>query len=203
MRLRALKSLPANRSPLHANRVSGKGCRRAPGNGFPGARDERPQTTSGRVFFLTETVNGPMRPLQTAENPGCSAETGKIRVAQDCVVGWKDSNLQPDHYGASSRWGSAMLRLTSARNSAIRRWPPACVLPGNRVSISLFLIRRARHRRAGGPRDRSGNAPFLSLRRCSTTRFLKVPPFAQRGAYPHRKCPLMLFVMDQSFSYGA
>jgi hypothetical protein len=46
-----------------------------------------PQTTSGRASFLTETVNGPMRRLQTAENPECSAETGKIRVAQDCVVG--------------------------------------------------------------------------------------------------------------------
>jgi hypothetical protein len=31
-------------------------------------------------------VNGPTRLLRTAENPGCSAETGKIRVARDCVV---------------------------------------------------------------------------------------------------------------------
>ena len=77
----------SNRSPWHANRVSGKRPRRAPGNGFPDARDERPQTTSGRASFLTETVNGPTRLLRTAENPGCSAETRKIRVARDCVVG--------------------------------------------------------------------------------------------------------------------
>ena len=77
----------AYRPGRNAQQASGKRLRRAPGNGFPDARDERPQTTSGRASFLTETVNGPTRPLRTAENPGCSAETGKIRVARDCVVG--------------------------------------------------------------------------------------------------------------------
>src|SRR6266700_3496815 len=51
------------------------------------ARDEGPQSASGRSAFPAETANGPLHPSQTAENRGCSAETGNSGLAQDCVVG--------------------------------------------------------------------------------------------------------------------
>jgi hypothetical protein len=49
-------------------------------------RDEGPQSASGRSSFPAETANGPLHPPQTAENRGCSAETGNSGLAQDCVV---------------------------------------------------------------------------------------------------------------------
>src|SRR6266536_4037816 len=51
------------------------------------ARDEGPQSASGRSSFPAETANGRLHPPQTAENRGCSAETGNSGLAQDCVVG--------------------------------------------------------------------------------------------------------------------
>src|SRR6266496_6258545 len=51
------------------------------------ARDEGPQSASGRSSFPAETANGPLHPPQTAENRGYSAETGNSGLAQDCVVG--------------------------------------------------------------------------------------------------------------------
>src|SRR5712692_211672 len=85
-------------------------------------RDEGAESASERSSFPGETANGPLHPPQTAENRGCSAETGNSGLAQDCVVGpgglepatrrlWsegfrgdgelggrEDSNRQPDRY---------------------------------------------------------------------------------------------------------
>src|SRR6266487_6626091 len=57
------------------------------GHWISDARDEGPQSASGRSAFPAETANGPLHPSQTAENRGCSAETGNSGLAQDCVVG--------------------------------------------------------------------------------------------------------------------
>jgi hypothetical protein len=54
------------------------------GKQISGVRDEGPQSASGRSSFPAETANGLLHPPQTAENRGCSAETGR----------------QPDGYGA-------------------------------------------------------------------------------------------------------
>src|SRR6266446_7986778 len=91
-----------NQSLSDANRVSGRA--------FPAHREtvfgrqrRNAQTASGRSFFLTETVNLPMHARQTVENRGCSAETRKSQIAQDCVVG--PGGLEPP-----TRWllGSAL-----------------------------------------------------------------------------------------------
>jgi hypothetical protein len=75
-----------NQSLSDANRVSGRAFP-AHGETVFGRQRRNAQTASRRSFFLTETVNLPMPPRQTVENRGCSAETRKSQIAQDCVVG--------------------------------------------------------------------------------------------------------------------
>src|SRR6266700_6737262 len=53
-----------------------------PGKRISDVRDEGPQSASGRSSFPAETANGPLHPPQTAENRGCSAETGNSGLAQ-------------------------------------------------------------------------------------------------------------------------
>jgi hypothetical protein len=63
------------------------GLHRATGNGFRTPETKGPNPASGRSSFPAETANGPLHPPQTAENRGCSAQTGNSGLAQDCVVG--------------------------------------------------------------------------------------------------------------------
>src|SRR6266567_4123151 len=69
---------------------SGRGPSPRTGKRISDARDEGPQSASGRSSFPAATANGPLHPPQTAENRGCSAETGNSGLAQDCVVGLGD-----------------------------------------------------------------------------------------------------------------
>jgi len=61
---------------------SGRGPSPRTGKRISDARDEGPQSASGRSSFPAATANGPLHPPQTAENRGCSAETGNSGLAQ-------------------------------------------------------------------------------------------------------------------------
>jgi hypothetical protein len=72
------KSLHANRSLSHANRVSGRCLPRAPGNGF------RMPETEGYKLPPCRDWKPTYSPPQ---NRGYSANARKSRLAQECVVG--------------------------------------------------------------------------------------------------------------------
>jgi hypothetical protein len=77
----------------------------------------RPQSASGRSSFPAETANGPLHPPQTAENRGCSAETGNSGLAQDCVVG--PGGLEP----ATRRlWSEGIPRRRGTRGWRRTAW---------------------------------------------------------------------------------
>ena len=87
----------ANRSLSHANRVSGRGLHRAPGNGFSDARDGRPQTTHGRSIFAAETARPVYRGTARKLRAICR-RPGNAGSQWTAWWGWKDSNLQPRRY---------------------------------------------------------------------------------------------------------
>jgi hypothetical protein len=84
---------------LHANRT---------GKRISDVRDEGPQSASERSSFPAETANGPLHPPQTAENRGCSAETGNAGLAQDCVV--EPGGLEPATRSLSAPAGKFRIR---------------------------------------------------------------------------------------------
>src|SRR5258708_10429700 len=59
---------------------------RPPGNGFQTPRDGRPQTAYGRSSFASETARPVFQLRKCPRIAGCSSETGKRRVALECLV---------------------------------------------------------------------------------------------------------------------
>ncbi len=62
------------------------GLHRAPGKRISGVRDEGAPIRFRTVFVSCRDRERAITPAQTAENRGCSAETGNSGLAQDCVV---------------------------------------------------------------------------------------------------------------------
>ncbi len=78
-------------------------------------RDEGPQSASERSSFPAETANGPLHPPHTAENRGCSAETGNSGLAQDCGVG--PGGLEP----ATRRLSAPASKMVAERTGILLR----------------------------------------------------------------------------------
>jgi hypothetical protein len=71
-----------------------------PGNGLP-----RPETSGAKWPWNRRSPPTETKcPSTHPQNCGSAPNAQKRRFVQDCVVGWKDSNLQPDHYERQARW---------------------------------------------------------------------------------------------------